>query len=50
MAKTMLGFEITDFLEEFSKVGEPEEKFNSFVHKYARFRRKEIRKDRMAGE
>lgn len=45
MAKTMLGFEITDFLEEFSKVGEPEEKFNSFVHKYARFRKKEIRKE-----
>ena len=47
MAKTILGFEISDFLEEFSKVGEPEEKFDSFVHKYTRFRRNEIRKENL---
>lgn len=45
MAKTMLGFEITDFLDGLSRVGEPEEKYDSFVRKYARFRKKEIKKE-----
>ncbi len=45
MAKTPLGFEITDFLETFSGIGEREEAFDSFVRKYARFRKKEIRKE-----
>ncbi len=44
MANTPAGYEITDFLTELQGVGEANPKYNSFVRKYTRYRKNEIKR------
>lgn len=45
MARTPTGFEITDFLTALSDAGQKDEKYDSFVRKFVRFRKREIKKE-----
>ena len=48
MANTPIGYEIQDFLTALQNVGEQNPKYNSYVRKYTRFRKKEIRRGNAA--
>ncbi|MBR4580309.1 MAG: hypothetical protein IKO32_03655 [Lachnospiraceae bacterium] len=43
MKNTPIGYEISDFLTGLESLGEPDKKYNAFVRKYTRFRKKEIK-------
>ena len=45
MAKTPIGYEITDFLTGLDSIGGPNPQYASFVRKYTRFRKKEIKRE-----
>ena len=45
MAGTPVGFEVTDFLNALSEAGQKDEKYDSYVRRYTRIRKREIKKE-----